>query len=276
MLPTRAPAPHIPDFTPVPRRPRSDGWTEARQRAFIAALAATGSATIAADTVGLCVSGAYALRRGPSAASFVRAWDEALDAGVAALKSVAFDRAVNGVPVTLFYHGEPAATTTRHDNRMLMSLLRHYDRPGTPEAKRGGAHGPSTDTATIMWLNGIRELARQQFIQSAYALMLEQLLKLRKFPDTLEDLIYGATYNALHANILLDKLLREANAGPEGMRAAAAGVTHKLEPMILSAAERERADIAMAYLRGDGPPLSLARRRMPEGAPDIDFDKRGL
>ena len=31
------------DFEPVPRRPRADGWTPEVQRAFIAALAVTGS-----------------------------------------------------------------------------------------------------------------------------------------------------------------------------------------------------------------------------------------
>jgi hypothetical protein len=33
----------IPDFAPVPRKYRFDGWTAERQRAFIAALAETGS-----------------------------------------------------------------------------------------------------------------------------------------------------------------------------------------------------------------------------------------
>ena len=40
--------PPLPDFTPVPRKYRHDGWTTERQRAFIAALADTGSVSRAA------------------------------------------------------------------------------------------------------------------------------------------------------------------------------------------------------------------------------------
>ena len=40
--------PPLPPFTPVPRKPRHDGWTPERQRAFIEALADTGSVTRAA------------------------------------------------------------------------------------------------------------------------------------------------------------------------------------------------------------------------------------
>jgi hypothetical protein len=35
--------PPLPNFTPVPRKYRHDGWTAERQRAFIAGLAETGS-----------------------------------------------------------------------------------------------------------------------------------------------------------------------------------------------------------------------------------------
>lgn len=35
--------PPLPEFTPVPRKPRHDGWTPERQKAFIAALADTGA-----------------------------------------------------------------------------------------------------------------------------------------------------------------------------------------------------------------------------------------
>ena len=51
------------DFTPVPRKTkRFDGWNEERQRAFIAALAATGSKRKAARSIGRAV-----FRRGPAA-----------------------------------------------------------------------------------------------------------------------------------------------------------------------------------------------------------------
>lgn len=277
MLPIRAPAPNVPDFTPVPRRGRSDGWTEARQRAFIAMLAATGSVTVAVDSVGLSIGGVYKLRSEPGAASFVRAWSEALDAGVAALRTVAFDRAVNGVPVTLHYKGEQTATTTRYDNRLLMSLLRNYDRvaataPAPATANPGRANGSSTDTATIMWLAGIQQIGRHQWLQAGNAYLLKHLLKLKRFPEHLDGLIWSATYMVTRANRDLDREVKRANAGPEGMRAAAARVTHKLQPVVLTVDQQARADTALAYLRGEGPPVTILRLPIPEGAPEVNVD----
>ncbi len=268
MLPVRAAAPVIPDFTPVPRRARSDGWTEARQRDFIASLAATGSVAVACDSVGLHVSGAYKLRSEPGGASFVRAWNEALDSGIAALKTVAFDRAVNGVGVTLFYHGEPAATTTRHDNRLLMSLLRHYDRPGTAPAASEPLES-STDTATIMWLCAIRQVGRGRVSRFLNAFLLKHLMMLRRDPGELEEAIRMATYMVRKADVDLDHSLGQANAGPEGMRAAAADVLHKLKPLKLTAMERAGADMVRAHLRDNGPPLSVWRSPLPDGVPEV-------
>jgi hypothetical protein len=45
-------------FTPVPVRARRDGWTMARQRRFVLALALTGSVTLAAASVGMKREGA--------------------------------------------------------------------------------------------------------------------------------------------------------------------------------------------------------------------------
>lgn len=70
--------PAAPDFIPVPRRcKRRDGWTEARQRGFIAALADGLDAEKAAQTQGLSGNGAYQLRKAAGGESFAAAWDEA-------------------------------------------------------------------------------------------------------------------------------------------------------------------------------------------------------
>ena len=45
--------PPLPEFEPVPRKFRHDGWTPERQRAFIAALADTGSVSRAAAMVNM-------------------------------------------------------------------------------------------------------------------------------------------------------------------------------------------------------------------------------
>ncbi|WP_187336470.1 hypothetical protein [Novosphingopyxis iocasae] len=66
-------------FRPVRTRDRHDGWTLARQRAFIAALADLGSVSRAAASVGISARSAYRLKRRDDAASFSKAWDRALD-----------------------------------------------------------------------------------------------------------------------------------------------------------------------------------------------------
>ena len=73
------PRPHrVPPFTPVPTRPRADGWTALKQAEFIGMLAQTGSVSEAAAFVGMARETAYRLRRKPGAESFCAAWDMAL------------------------------------------------------------------------------------------------------------------------------------------------------------------------------------------------------
>lgn len=71
--------PDILNFEPVPRRPHANGWTPEHQRAFIAALAITGSARQAARHVGRAAFGAEQLRTAKGGRSFAAAWDAALD-----------------------------------------------------------------------------------------------------------------------------------------------------------------------------------------------------
>ncbi|MCJ8158478.1 hypothetical protein [Sphingomonas sp. LaA6.9] len=61
--------PPIPHFDPVPRLcKRHDGWTPERQRAFVDALAETGSVRHAASRINMSSEGAYYLRRRPGGA----------------------------------------------------------------------------------------------------------------------------------------------------------------------------------------------------------------
>ena len=72
----------IPDilaFDPVPRRARADGWRPEHQRAFIAALAITGSPRAAARVIGKHEFGAQSLRKARGGKSFAEAWDAAID-----------------------------------------------------------------------------------------------------------------------------------------------------------------------------------------------------
>ena len=72
----------IPDilaFDPVPRRAHVNNWTAEHQRAFIAALAITGSPRQAARALGRHMFGAQQLRTAKGGRGFDAAWDAALE-----------------------------------------------------------------------------------------------------------------------------------------------------------------------------------------------------
>lgn len=122
--------PPLPDFTPVPRKFRHDGWTPERQRAFIAALADTGSVSRAAAMVNMAQRNCYTLRRAAGAESFRRAWEAALDFGVARLKDIAFERAIEGYQVPVFVGGKLMGFRRKYNDALLMFCLRHYGQDG--------------------------------------------------------------------------------------------------------------------------------------------------
>ena len=62
----------------TPQRFRRDGWTPARQLAFLGALGSTRSVTRAAAAAGMSRESAYRLRKRASAALFAAAWDRIL------------------------------------------------------------------------------------------------------------------------------------------------------------------------------------------------------
>lgn len=116
----------LPDFAPVPRRFRHDGWTPERQRAFIEALAQTGSVKHAANRINMAKEGAYQLRLAPGSDGFRKAWDAALDFGVQSLVDIAIDRAKQGVPVPVFHNGAQVGEKRWYNDRLLMFLLKHH------------------------------------------------------------------------------------------------------------------------------------------------------
>ena len=120
------PATHLPDFTPVPRlKDRSNGWKPHVQRAFIEALADTGSVASACRAVNRSTHGAYSLRRQPGAEEFAAAWEAALDFGMKRIEDVAMDRALNGVEVPVYSYGQLVGTRISYNDRLLMFMLRN-------------------------------------------------------------------------------------------------------------------------------------------------------
>jgi len=108
-----------------PARPgaRHDGWTSAKQAAFLRALAETHSVAGAARSVGMTRQSAYKLRARLQGQPFDLAWDAAFQCAFDALAESAMERALNGVEVPHFHKGELVGTSRRYDERLTVALL---------------------------------------------------------------------------------------------------------------------------------------------------------
>ena len=130
--PRRARHVRVPAFAPVAVRARVDGWTPARQAAFLGALAETGSVEAAARKVGMARETAYRLRRRPGAGSFAAAWDAVIGKRSGAKRKVTVDervqRAFQGLLEVRMYGGRHVATEHKADNRALLAQLAHVRR----------------------------------------------------------------------------------------------------------------------------------------------------
>jgi hypothetical protein len=116
--------PKLIPFTPVPVRPRRDGWTVEKQYAFIEALAETGIVEEACRRVGMSRTSADNLRRRPCGGAFRRAWDTAIDYSLYRVEEDAFARSRHGVARPIFYKGEQVGEYRHYDERLTMFLLR--------------------------------------------------------------------------------------------------------------------------------------------------------
>lgn len=150
------------NFKPVPReRERADGWTPERQRAFIEALADCGVVSRAARMVGMAPEGAYVLRRHPHGRSFAEAWARAQDVGVQRLHDIAVERAIEGVPVPIFWQGQQVGERREYDARLFMYVLRHND----PDRYGTGSPAYRLSPATVAKLRG--EWEREKALERA-------------------------------------------------------------------------------------------------------------
>ena len=111
-------------FEPAQLRPRHDGWTAARQIAFIEALVATGCVDEACRRVGMSDTSAYELRNRPCGGDFRRAWDAAVDCCIARVEQQAVSRSINGVSRPIFHKGEQVGEWRHYDERLTMFFLR--------------------------------------------------------------------------------------------------------------------------------------------------------
>ena len=129
------PAATLPDFTPVPRQTVSYGWTAAKQRAFIAGLAQTGSVRLATEGVGMSHTGVYKLRTAPGGGSFAQAWDIAVVMGATRIRDVLFDQAIHGIPETIVIGKKTRIERRRFNHRTMIWALQHH----MPDQYPGGS-----------------------------------------------------------------------------------------------------------------------------------------
>lgn len=132
------PEPHPDDpllgFRPFLHRcPRRNSITPDRQRAFIAALAASGSVTQAARAIGASVEALYNLRARGGAEEFAAAWEKAIDLGIARLEDTALARAIEGELRPIVARGEIIGEYRVHNEGLVMFLLRN---------RRAARYGP--------------------------------------------------------------------------------------------------------------------------------------
>jgi len=105
---------------PQRRPPRHNHWNREKMVAFLRELAASQSVAQAARSVGMSRQSAYKLRNALVGTPFSLAWEVALEAGLQQLAHAMLDRAVNGVEVPHYYHGELVGTSRQFDERLAI------------------------------------------------------------------------------------------------------------------------------------------------------------
>ena len=129
----------------VPVRGRKDGWTVARQRAFLLNLAETGCVSEACAEVGITPRSAYRLRAREDARAFRTAWHHAEGLATQRLRAIAFERAVHGTVEKIYRGGELVEERHRPNDRLLMWLLTHHDPAGYGALSRPQPNPHSSD-----------------------------------------------------------------------------------------------------------------------------------
>ncbi|HYN22280.1 MAG TPA: hypothetical protein VE078_15070 [Thermoanaerobaculia bacterium] len=129
------PAPEGLAFEPIPLRYRHDGLTPARQREYVEALADSGIAREAAARIGVSEQAVGRARRRADARSFDLACEAAVRIAARRIRSIAFERAIEGTVKRHYYHGDLKSEERVYDNRLLTYLLGKLDRQLEPPAE---------------------------------------------------------------------------------------------------------------------------------------------
>ncbi|MCP5397018.1 MAG: hypothetical protein H6918_09880 [Sphingomonadaceae bacterium] len=121
---------------------RHDGWSLEKQVAFLRALSASHSVSVAAKSVGMSRQSAYRLRSKLKGQAFDLAWEVAFHHSYDVLAHAALERALNGVEVPVYFQGEQVGSYRRYDERLTVALLNKFTLGGNP---RFGRLGPMAE-----------------------------------------------------------------------------------------------------------------------------------
>lgn len=102
-------------------RTRHDGWTEARQKAFLTALSQTGCIHDACKRAAISDTAAYRWRR--RSRPFATAWERALRKARPTIEAEAYRRAVEGWDEEVIRDGEVVSVKRRYSDGLLRLLL---------------------------------------------------------------------------------------------------------------------------------------------------------
>ncbi|GAA0727730.1 hypothetical protein [Sphingomonas japonica] len=122
------------------RAQRHDGWTPARQRLFLEAIAEGHSVTSACALVGMAPSSAYALRRRAAGAGFALGWRAANLIARDKVADTLLARAIEGQVETLTRPDGESYTRHRYDNRLASTMLARLDRFADVDAGESTHH----------------------------------------------------------------------------------------------------------------------------------------
>jgi len=112
-------------FAPVPHKQKKRNCiSPARQRKFIAALAASGIVSGAARAIGATPEALYGLRRKAGSEEFCAAWDKAVDLAISRVEDGALARAIEGVEKPIVSGGQLLGWHRVHNEALTIFLLR--------------------------------------------------------------------------------------------------------------------------------------------------------
>jgi hypothetical protein len=103
---------------------RHDGWTPARQRAFLRALSVTGCVRDACARAGISNTSAYRARK--KSAAFARAWERSLAKAAPTIEQAAYERAVLGWEEPIVQGGKVVGVKRRYSDSLLRMLLQRH------------------------------------------------------------------------------------------------------------------------------------------------------